>query len=106
MGNTYINIVILRGDFQTKKRVKLGKPSQPLQPPPQVANGIEGLDPPSLYKNHFPSSKLGKPGKIQDPLFAGKNWTNSSGTAGGPGGRDRTLAIKSRKTAAKNTFFS
>ena len=31
---------------------------------------------------------------------------NTPGTAGGPGGRDRTLAIKSRKTAEKNTFFS
>ena len=31
---------------------------------------------------------------------------NTPGTAGGPGGRDRTLAIKSRKTDDKNTFFS
>ena len=27
------------------------------------------------------------------------------GTAGGPGGRDRTLAIKSRKNAQKSVFF-
>ena len=31
---------------------------------------------------------------------------NTPGTAGGPGGRDRTLAIKSRKRPEKNTFFS
>ena len=31
---------------------------------------------------------------------------NTPGTAGGPGGRDRTLAVKSRKTAEKITFFS
>ena len=30
-------------------------------------------------------------------------WTNTPGTAGGPGGRDRTLAIKSIKTAEKKT---
>ena len=31
---------------------------------------------------------------------------NTHGTTGGPGGRDRTLAVKSRKTAEKITFFS
>ena len=31
---------------------------------------------------------------------------NTPGTAGGPGGSDRTLAIQSRKTAEKNTLFS
>ena len=31
--------------------------------------------------------------------------TNTPGTAGGPGGRDRTLALKSRKMA-ENNFFS
>ena len=30
---------------------------------------------------------------------------DTPGTAGGPGGRDRTLAVKSRKTAEKITFF-
>ena len=35
-----------------------------------------------------------------------KYWVNTPGTAGGPGGRDRTLAVKSRKTAGKITFFS
>ena len=33
-------------------------------------------------------------------------WTNTPGTAGGPGGRDRTLAVKSRKNVRKITFFS
>ena len=31
---------------------------------------------------------------------------NTSGTAGGPGGRDRTLAVKSRKNVRNITFFS
>ena len=30
---------------------------------------------------------------------------NTPGTAGGPGGRDRTLAVKSRKTSKKSPFF-
>ena len=30
---------------------------------------------------------------------------NTPGTAGGPGGRDRTLAIKTRKTAEKKHIF-
>ena len=49
-------------------------------------------------------------------LFESKNITfhcfkqikglfNTPGTAGGPGGRDRTLAVKSRKTAEKSVFF-
>ena len=32
-------------------------------------------------------------------------WANTPGTAGGPGGRDRTLAVKSRKTSEKSPFF-
>ena len=31
--------------------------------------------------------------------------SNTPGTAGGPGGRDRTLALKSRKTQKNNLFF-
>ena len=34
-------------------------------------------------------------------LFQVKIVTNTPGTAGGPGGRDRTLAVKSRKIARK-----
>ena len=34
-----------------------------------------------------------------------ENISNTPGTAGGPGGRDRTLAVKSRKTAEKSAFF-
>ena len=30
---------------------------------------------------------------------------NTPGTAGGPGGRDRTLAVESRKTSEKSPFF-
>ena len=30
---------------------------------------------------------------------------NTPGTAGGPGGRDRRLAVKSRKTSEKSPFF-
>ena len=30
---------------------------------------------------------------------------NTPGTAGGPGGRDRTLAVKSLKNPKKNQFF-
>ena len=30
---------------------------------------------------------------------------NTPGTAGGPGDRHRTLAVKSRKTAKKSVFF-
>ena len=32
--------------------------------------------------------------------------SNIPGTAGGPGGRDRTLPVKSRKIAKKSVFFS
>ena len=31
--------------------------------------------------------------------------TNTPGTAGGPGSRDRTLAVKSKKNAKKSVFF-
>ena len=34
-----------------------------------------------------------------------KDGENTPGTAGGPGGRDRTLAVKSRKNARKSAFF-
>ena len=33
------------------------------------------------------------------------NLYNTPGTAGGPGGRDRMLAVKSRKTRSKISFF-
>ena len=50
----------------------------------------------------------GKSDKIQNivtcpfQLF----YLNTPGTAGGPGGRDRTLAVKNRKNVRKITFFS
>merc|ERR1712128_408731 len=34
-----------------------------------------------------------------------KNGENTPGTVGGQGGRDRTLAVKSRKNAKKSSFF-
>ena len=34
-----------------------------------------------------------------------KTEKNTPGTAGGPGGRDRTLAVKSKKNRSKITFF-
>ena len=34
-----------------------------------------------------------------------KTKLNTPGTAGGPGGRDRTLAVKSRKMSEKSPFF-
>ena len=37
--------------------------------------------------------------------FSSKEYKNTPGTTGGPGGRDRTLALKSRKTLKKKSFF-
>ena len=34
-----------------------------------------------------------------------QNMYNTPGTAGGPGGRDQTLAVRSRKNARKSAFF-
>ena len=34
-----------------------------------------------------------------------KRRKNTPGTAGGPGGRDRTLAVKAEKTSEKSPFF-
>ena len=38
-------------------------------------------------------------------IFNMKTEKNTPGTAGGPGGRDRTLAVKSLKPPKKSTFF-
>ena len=38
-------------------------------------------------------------------FFLLANKVNTPGTRGGPGGRDQTLAVKSRKTAEKSVFF-
>ena len=40
---------------------------------------------------------------VAPPWVTSEN--NTPGTAGGPGGRDQTLAVKSRKTAEKSVFF-
>jgi len=70
---------MVRGDFGTQNRVKLGKPSQPLQTLPRlgffkVGNGPDPHPPPPPYKNHFSTSKLGKTGKIQDALPPMLGW--------------------------------
>ena len=41
--------------------------------------------------------------KMRDNAHRNKN--NTPGTAGGPGGRDRMLAIKSKKITRKSVFF-
>ena len=51
----------------------------------------------------MPLSRLGRGKNIK---VADKTLNNTPGTAGGPGGRDRTLAVKSRKNVRKITFFS
>ena len=45
---------------------------------------------------------------VDTPVFFGgkKNNPNTPGTAGGPAGRDRTLAVKSLKNQKKINFFS
>ena len=45
--------------------------------------------------NYFADGRFSEVGQKQ------KTEKDTPGTAGGPGGRDRTLAIKSRKTAEK-----
>ena len=45
------------------------------------------------------------PTPISKYCVSSNNQANTPGTAGGPGGRDRTLAVESRKTSEKN-FFS
>ena len=42
-----------------------------------------------------------KTGQSVSPQLAGSFLINTPGTAGGPGGRDRTLAVKSRKKRRK-----
>ena len=51
-------------------------------------------------KNYFAHGRFPEVGQKQ------KTEKNTPGTAGGPGGRDRTLAVKSRKNVRKITFFS
>ena len=53
--------------------------------------------------NYFAHGSFPEVGQKQKT--EGKKKKNTPGTAGGPGGRDRTLAVKSRKTAEKSAFF-
>ena len=50
-------------------------------------------------KNYFTHGRFPEVGQKQ------KTEKNTPGTAGGPGGRDRTLAVKSRKPSEKSPFF-
>ena len=53
-------------------------------------------------KNYFAHGSFPEVGQKQKTE---KKRDNTPGTAGGPGGRDRTLTVKSRKTAEKSAFF-
>ena len=52
-----------------------------------------------LGKNYFAHGSLPEVGQKL------KTEINTTGTAGGPGGCDRTLAVKSRKIARKSALF-
>ena len=49
---------------------------------------------------------MGDSPKVGQKQKTEKKKKNTPGTAGGPGGRDRTLAVKGRKNVRKITFFS
>ena len=53
-------------------------------------------------KNYFAHGRFPEVGQKQKTE---KEKKNTPGTAGGPGGRDRTLAVKSKKIARKSPFF-
>ena len=49
---------------------------------------------------------LGLVQAVKTPKFSFKNISlNTPGTVGGPGSRDQTLAVKSKKNARKSVFF-
>ena len=54
-------------------------------------------------KNYFAHGRFPEVGQKQKTEKKKKK--DTPGTAGGPGGRDRTLAVKSRKIAKKSVFF-
>ena len=54
-------------------------------------------------KNYFAHGRFPEVGQKQKTEK--KRRRNTPGTAGGPGGRDRTLAVKSRKTSELSPFF-
>ena len=56
-------------------------------------------------KQIFSNGRFPEVGQKQKPEKR-KRKKDTPGTAGGPGGRDRTLAVKSRKNVRKITFFS
>ena len=75
--------------------------------PDKTLPRIVSLDP---VKNDLPFLGDGynihtPPQPIEGKENYGKIISNTPGTTGGPGGRDRTLAVKSRKTAENQFFF-
>ena len=64
-------------------------------------SGMGGSALPLAYYTCLPG-KFRKKGRMEGEEIN----NNTPGTAGGPGGRDRTLAVKSRKNVRKITFFS
>ena len=59
-------------------------------------------------KNYFAHGSFPQVGQKQktEKKRRKKIEKDTPGTGGGPGGRDRTLAVKSRKNARKSVFFS
>ena len=55
---------------------------------------------------HTTTTFLNFPNKIKALYSASEALSlNTPGTRGGPGGRDRTVAVKNRKNAQKSVFF-
>ena len=64
---------------------------------------VERSDNKILGETNFHTWEIPRSGsKAKD---AEKEKKNTPGTAGGPGGCDQTLAVKSRKTSEKSPFF-
>ena len=57
-------------------------------------------------KNYFAHRRFPEVGQKQKTERKEGKKRDTPRTAGGPGGRDRLLAVKNRKNGQKNTFFS
>ena len=57
-------------------------------------------------ENYFAHGRIPEAGQKQKTEKKREREKDTPGTAGGPGGHDRTLAVKSRKNVRKITFFS
>ena len=96
-----------------RNSLKKGKMEGPLEAPPDTnlpprpigkkinRNPIEPTRRNSHQEKESPIRSVPKTQKDLHDYFK-----NTPGTAGGPGGCDRTLALKSRKNVRKITFFS